>query len=170
MFGPIDVTGNREATGYEEAAMTGLRFLAGRFLLGPPLVLLAAVIAHAEVGNADTLRRIAQAEKDAGRVSSFRVMETYRAIGVTTAPPATRASTEVSAEVAREWAKRFCAAAAQDYQWDHRWRLTVYAHGQPRPAYTCSIRNTAHLERSLSSEGRVACDDKGNFEPVDETE
>jgi hypothetical protein len=106
--------------------MTALRFLAGRFLLGAPLVLLAAAIAHAEVGNADTLRRIAQAEKDAGRVSSFRVVETYRAIGVTTAPPVTRASTEVSAEAAREWAKRFCAAAAQDYQWDHRWRLTVY--------------------------------------------
>ena len=104
-------------------------------------------------------------------MSGFHVVEPYRAIGVTIAPPVARASTEVSAEAAREWAKRFCAAASQDYQWDYRWRLIVYAHGQSRAAYTCLIRNTAHLKRGLSSEGPVACDDKSfPFEPVDETE
>jgi hypothetical protein len=151
--------------------MISLRFLARRLLFGAALFTLPAAIAHAEGGDADALNRMAQAEKDAGHVSSFRVVEPYRAIGITASPMA-RASTEVSAEAAKAWAKRFCASASQDYQWDHRWRLTVYAHGQPHPAYACLIRNTAHLERGLSAEGRVACDDKGSFlfEPVDETE
>jgi hypothetical protein len=78
------------------------------------------------------------------------------------------ASAEAEAEVAREWAKRFCAAASRDFQWDRRWRLIVYAHGQPHPAYACVIRKTAHLER----ESAIACDEKGSllFEPVDEIE
>jgi hypothetical protein len=152
--------------------MTMFRLAARLFLRGAPLLVLAATIAHAEVGDADALRGMAQAEKDAGRVSGFRVVEPYRAIGVTTAPSVARTSAEAEAEAAREWAKRFCAAASRDFQWDRRWRLIVHAYGQPHPAYTCVIRKTAHLERGLSSEGPVACDDKRTllFEPVDEIE
>jgi hypothetical protein len=106
--------------------------------------------------------------QDAGRMSWFRVVVPYRAIGVTTAPSVAHATAEAEAEAAREWAKRFCAAASRDFQWDRRWRLIVYAHGKPHPAYTCVIRKTAHLQR----EGPIACDEKGSllFEPADEIE
>jgi hypothetical protein len=41
------------------------------------------------VGDAEALRSMAQAAKDAGDLSSFHMVESYRAIGVTTAPSAT---------------------------------------------------------------------------------
>ena len=161
----------REATSYEKTPMATFELAARRFLLGAPSIVLAAGIAHAEVGDADALRGMARAEKDAGRVSWFRVVESYRAIGVTTAPSMALASAEAEAEAAREWAKRFCAAASRDFQWDHRWKLVVYAHGQPHSSYSCVILKTAQrLERGPSSEGPIACDGKGSllFEPVDE--
>jgi hypothetical protein len=151
--------------------MTTFGIAARRFLRGAPLIVFAAATAHAEVADADALRGMAQAEKDAGRLSGFHVAEPYRVIGVTTAPSMARASAEGRAEAAREWAKRFCAAASRDFQWDHRWRLVVYAHGQVHSPYSCVIRKTAQrLEHGPSSEGPIACDDKGSllFEPEDE--
>ena len=160
-----------EAYQLREDLMTTFGQAARRLLFGAPSIVLAAAIAHAEVGDADALRGMAQAEKDAGRVSGFHVVEPYRVIGVTTAPSMARASAEAKAEAAREWAKKFCAAASRDFQWDRRWKLIVYAHGQPHSSYSCVILKTAQrLERGPSSEGPIACDDKGSllFEPVDE--
>jgi hypothetical protein len=160
----------RGAYQLREDLMTTFGQAARRLLLGAPLIVLAAAIAHAEVGDADALRGMAQAEKDAGRVSGFHVVELYRVIGVTAAPSMARASAEAKAEAAREWAKKFCAAASRDFRWDHRWKLIVYAHGQPHSSYSCAIMKTAQcLERSPSSEGPTACDDKGSllFDEID---
>jgi hypothetical protein len=155
--------------------MTAFGLVAPRFLVGASLIVFAAAIAHAEVGDADALRGMAQAEKDAGRVSRFHLVEPYRALGVTTAPSVPRnAAAEV--EAAREWAERFCGAASRDFQWDRRWKLIVYAHGQPHRAYSCLIPKMAQrLERGFNrtfSEGAIACDDKGSLllEPVEEIE
>ena len=149
--------------------MTTFGFAARQLLLSASFIIFAAT-AHAEIGDANALRGMAQAEKDAGRVSTFRVVEPYRAIGVTTAPPAAAASPEAEAEAAREWATRFCAAASRDFQWERRWKLMVYAHGQPHRPYSCMIPKTA--QGSKSSEGPIACDDKEStlLEPVDEVE
>jgi hypothetical protein len=87
--------------------MTTFGLAARRFLVGARLVVLAAATAHAEVGDADALRGMAQAEKDAGRVSGFLVVVPYRAIGVTTAHSVGRASAEAESDAAREWAKDF---------------------------------------------------------------
>jgi hypothetical protein len=112
---------------------------------------------------------MAQAEKDAGRVSGFRLVEPYRAIGVTTAPSAGRSSPQFEAETARDWAEGFCTAASRDFQWNRRWKLIVYAYGQPHCFYSCVIPKTAqHLESGFnrkSSEGPIACDDEGS--PLD---
>jgi hypothetical protein len=78
--------------------MTSFGLAWRRFLLGAPLIILATAIAHAEVGDADALRGMAKAEKDAGRVSDFRVVESYRVIGVTTVPSVARASAKAEAE------------------------------------------------------------------------
>lgn len=98
-------------------------------------------------------------------------MEPYHAIGVTIAPSAMRRNSETEADTVREWAKSFCAAASRDFQWDHRWRLVVYAHGQPHRSYSCVIP-VARAFNWTSSEGPVACDDKSGslVEPVDELE
>ena len=154
--------------------MAALEFAARRFLLGAPFIILAWT-AHAEVGDAEALRSMAQAAKDAGHLSSFHVVESYRAIGVTTAPSATRNNFEVEAKIAREWGNTFCAAASRDFQWNRRWRLIVYASGQSRLTYSCLIPRTAlHLDRDFDrkpSEARTACDDKGPLiQPVDEVE
>jgi hypothetical protein len=145
--------------------MTAFEFGARRFLLGMLFIILASSV-QAEVGDA---------EKDAGHLSGFAVVEFYRAIGVTTAPSATRKSPEVEAEIARDWAKTFCTAASRDFQWNRRWKLIVYASGQSHRTYSCVIaRTTEHLKRDFDrkpSEGRIGCEDKGSlFQPVDEIE
>ena len=142
--------------------MTPFRSAARLLLLGAPFIALAAA-AVAEAGDADALRGIVQVEKDAGRVSSFRVVEHYRAIGVTAARSAVRASPEADADAARIWAERFCANASRELKWDHRWRLVIYPHGQPHRAFSCVIANTAQrLEPGFSrnaSEDPIALDE-----------
>ena len=154
--------------------MAAFEFAAGRFLLGAPFIILAWT-AHAEVGDAEDLRSMAQAAKDAGDLSSFHVVESYRAIGVTTAPSATQNDFEVEAKIAREWGNTFCAAASRGFEWNRRWRLIVYASGQSHITYSCLIPKAAqHLERDFDhkpSEARNGCDDKGSLiQPVDEVE
>jgi hypothetical protein len=65
----VGVRGSARPTSYERAPMTTFGIAARRFLLGAPLIILAAAIPHAEVGDAEALRGMARAEKDAGRVS-----------------------------------------------------------------------------------------------------
>jgi hypothetical protein len=142
--------------------MATLASAARRLVVGASLIILATT-ADAQAGDANALRGMAQAEKDAGRVSSFRVVEHYHAIGVTTAPPAARASPEAEAETARIWAERFCADASRDFKWSRRWRLIVYPSGQAHRSFTCVIANAAlHLEPGFgrkSTEDPIALDE-----------
>lgn len=138
-----------------------------RFALAPLLVAFAAAASNAQVGSTDALRGMAQAEKDAGRVSRFHIVELYRAIGVTMARSATQATREVEGEIARKWAQEFCARASRNLQWDRRWRLIVYAYGQPQRSYSCVFPiNQDALKGSIpgrNSESRTTLDDGGRL-------
>ncbi|HKN29208.1 MAG TPA: hypothetical protein VJY34_15505 [Roseiarcus sp.] len=103
------------------------------------IVFIAATSEAQQVDDADALRGLAQAEKDAGRVSHFNIVEVYRAIFVTAPPSATRATREVEAEIAQSWAQEFCARASRELHWERRWKLIVYAHGQAQRSYSCVI-------------------------------
>jgi hypothetical protein len=98
-----------------------------------------AVTRDAQAADADAIRGRAQAEKDAGRVSQFHIVEVYRAIGVTVPPSAPEATREVDAEIARSWAQEFCARASGDLHWERPWKLIVYVHGQAQRSHSCVI-------------------------------
>ena len=66
-------------------------------------------------------------------MSGFRVVETYRAIAVTTAASNGEGGKESDIEAARKWAEAFCAVASKDFRWNRRWQLVVYAEGTARP-------------------------------------
>ena len=134
---------------------------------------LIPVSAYSELGDADALQGMAQAEKDAGRLSGFRVVETYRAIAVTTAASNGQGGKGSDAEAARKWAEAFCAAASKDFHWDSRWRLVVYPEGQAQPAHACLIPRPRKLGEPRSrrkGEDEIACEPNGGppLEPVDE--
>ena len=140
---------------------------ARRFSLAALLILFAVAASGAQVGDADALRGMAQEEKDAGRVSSFHIVELYRAIGVTMALPATRANREVEAEIARKWAQKFCASASRDLHLDRRWKLIVYAYGQAQRPYSCVIPMSQDALKGRvpgkNSESRTTLDDDGRL-------
>ena len=148
---------------------------ARRFSLAALLVFTAAA-SDAEADGADALRGMAQAEKDAGRVSKFHIVEVYGAIGVTMAPSATRATQELEAEIARRWAQEFCVRASTDLHWDRRWKLIVYAYGQAQRAYSCLIPTSHDAFKGAApgqnSESRTTLDDDGRplVESSDEIE
>ena len=136
---------------------------------------LIPVSAYSQLGDADALQGMAQAEKDAGRVSGFRVVETYRAIAVTTAASNGEGGKESDIEAARKWAEAFCAVASKDFRWNRRWRLVVYAEGTAQPSHACLIPRPAKPGQSRSrgkSEGEIACEPNGAplLEPVDEVD
>ena len=134
---------------------------------------LIPVSAYSQLGDADALQGMAQAEKHAGRVSGFRVVEAYRAIAVTTAASIGQGGKESDAETARKWAEAFCAAASEDFHWDSRWQLVVYAEGTAQPAHACLIPRPAKPGQSRSrgkGEDEIACEPNGGpaLAPVDE--
>jgi hypothetical protein len=149
---------------------------ARRLSLAALLVVFIAATSDAQVGEADALRGMAQAEKDAGRVSQFHIVEVYRAIGVTVPPSATRSAREVEAEIARNWAQEFCARASRDLHGGHRWKLIVYASGQAQRSYSCVIPLSQDASkgsvRGRNSESRTTSGDDGCLllESVDEIE
>jgi hypothetical protein len=152
------------------------RTWARRFSLASLLIVFAAAASGAQPGGADALRGMAQAEKDAGRLSRFHIVELYRAIAVTMAPSEMRANRELEAEIARTWAQQFCARASRDLDWDRRWKLIVYAYGQAQRAYACVIpMNQDALggrAPGQNSESRTTSGDDGRLllEPADEIE
>ena len=102
------------------------------------ILVFASSATQAQVSDVDALHRMAQAEKDGGRVSAFRVVEPYRAIAAVVFQSNERAGRESQA-AARAWATDFCARASRDFQWERRWRLTVYVNHASGAAYSCSI-------------------------------
>jgi hypothetical protein len=142
---------------------------ARRLSLAALLIVFTAAASDAQAGGADALRGMAQAEKDAGRLSRFHVVEVYRAIGVTMAPSATRATREVEAEIARKWAQEFCVRASRDLHWDRRWSLIVYAYGQAERSYSCLIPTSQDAFKGTAprqnSESRTTLDDGGRLLP-----
>jgi hypothetical protein len=94
-------------------------------------VLLSAWTAHAQDGDADHLRQLAEAERIAGRVTAIHLVEAYHALGVSTV----RAQTESP----RAWAEAFCAHASREFTWNGVWRVIVYAPKEDHPAHTCRI-------------------------------
>jgi hypothetical protein len=149
---------------------------APRFSLAALLIVFTATLSDAQIGDADALHGKAQAEKDAGRVSRFHIVELYGAIGVTMAPSATRATREVEAEIARKWAQEFCASASRDLHWDRRWKVIVYAYGQAQRSYACVIPPRQDASKvgvpGQNSESRTPLDDNGRLllEPGEEIE
>jgi len=149
---------------------------ARRFSLAALLIAFTAAESHAQTGGADALRGMAQAEKDAGRLSRFHIVELYRAIAVTMAPSEMRANQELEAEIARTWAQQFCARASRDLHWDRRWKLIVYAYGQAQRAHACVIPKSHDALRGTApgqnSESPTTRDDDGRLllERADEIE
>jgi len=146
------------------------------FSLAALLIVFTAAPSDAQVGDVDALHGKAQAEKDAGRVSRFHIVELYGAIGVTMAPSATRANWEVEAETARKWAREFCASASRDLHWHRRWRVIVYAYGQAQRSYACVIPLRQDASKvsvpGQNSDSRTTLDDDGRLlpEPGEEIE
>ena len=130
---------------------------AARILFGAALLALTATTGSAGNGDGDVLRRMAQAEKDAGRLSAFHLAEVYRAIGVTMAPAAPRAPREVELETARTWARQFCDAASRSSSWGRPWKLIVHAYGRSDRLAFCEIPAgavSAEEAEMTSTEGR----------------
>jgi hypothetical protein len=142
---------------------------ARRFLLAALLISFTGAPSDAQVSDANVLRGMAQAERDAGRVSRFHLVKLYGAIGVTMAPPATRATREVEAEIARKWAQEFCASASRDRHWDRRWKVIVYAYGQAQRSSACVIPLRQGASKvsvpGQNSESRTTLDDDGRLLP-----
>lgn len=106
------------------------------------LVAALAGAARAGTADADALRRLAQSELDAGRLSAYRVVEPYGVVGASLLLPAAQAD-EAAAEAAQDFADEFCAKASRAHELPRSWRLIVYVHGQPHDAYSCSIETSA---------------------------
>ena len=142
------------------------------------LSVLVTASAGAEPGRqraseGDALRRLAQSEVDSGRLSNFRVVEPYRAVGASVLVPPVQPGEKVAA-VAQAFANDFCNKASMEYPWRRSSKLIVYVHGRPHPAYSCSIpvsggRGFGGLKGS-SKQDALVCDGEGAaaLEPDDE--
>ena len=95
------------------------------------LVLFGASTSRARDLDAENLRWLAQAEKNAGNVAAIHLVEAYQAIAMTTTSP------QISS--AREWSESFCTRATDQFMWDRKWRLIVYVPGRDQPAHSCRI-------------------------------
>jgi hypothetical protein len=98
------------------------------------VVFLGACAAQAHDLDAEHLRQLVEAEEIAGRVTAIRLVEAYRALGVTTA--------RREMDTARAWADAFCARATREFTWNSAWRLIVHMPEQGRRAYSCRIPTT----------------------------
>ena len=98
------------------------------------LVALNASSAFPRDLDGDKLRSLAQTEKDAGNVVAFYLVETYHAMGITTAHP--------HVQGARNWADLFCDRASRDFKWEKEWTLVVYDRHQKQLAHACRIPTT----------------------------
>lgn len=95
------------------------------------MILFGASTSRASDLDAENLRGLAQAERNAGKVVAVHVVEAYQAIAITTTSP------QISA--AREWSESFCTRATNQFTWDRKWRLIVYVPGHDQPAHSCRI-------------------------------
>ncbi len=115
------------------------------------MLLFACATLQAQVTDTDALRQMGQSDKDAGRISTFRVVEPYRAMAAVLFRSHARTNRESEA-AARSWAADFCTRASNGFQWERRWRLTAYVNNASGPIFTCFIPSE---EASIGDERRT---------------
>ena len=99
-------------------------------IVAAALVIFGASASSARDLDAENLRRLAQAERNAGNVAAVHLVEAYQAIAITTTLPHSSA---------REWSESFCRRATNQFMWDRKWRLIVYVQEHDQPAHSCRI-------------------------------
>lgn len=110
---------------------SGVRRKTSSCLVAAAIALFGASTSRAGDLDAENLRWLAQAERNAGKVVAIHLVEAYQAIAMTTASPHIIS--------AREWSESFCERATNQFTWDRRWRLIVYTPERDQPAHSCRI-------------------------------